>query len=127
MGIHPKLWEKDSDEKAILTGGTLNSKTGKYELDIQEKDLAAYKESALICPVYVIDIVDTATNKSILNIKPTTEKEKLNVPVLQAHYDSRKEWAMDPKGFFTIMPFPEENLIRVRCYGEDHAMKLVIE
>ena len=36
--------------------------------------------------------------------------------VIAAHYDSLKEWKMDPKGFFTIKPFPEEGLIKVRYY-----------
>ncbi len=127
MGIHPKLWGKDKDDKAILNGGSLNAQSGKYELMIEEKDLTAYKESALICPAYVIDVLDAETSKSVLNIKPTKEKDKENVPVIRAHYESRKEWKMDPKGFFTIKPYPEDNMIRVRYYGEDHALKLVCE
>ena len=127
VGIHPSLWGKDSAEKAILKGGQKNSSTGKYELGIEEKDLAAFKESALICPVYVIDILDNASGKSILNINPTKNKDKEKVPMIRAHYESRKEWKMDPKGFFTIKPYPEEGMIRARYYGEDHALKLAIE
>ena len=127
MGIHPKDWGKDSEDKAVLNGGTLNSKTKKLELVIDESRLNDFKEAALICPVYVIDVVDPDTNKSVLNINPTKEKDKDNVPVLRAHYDSRKEWKMDPKGFFTVKPYPEEQMIRVRYYGEDHALKLVCE
>ena len=127
MGIHPKLWGKDADEKAILLGGKLNQNTKKFELAIDEDQLHDYKESALICPAYVIDIEDRKTGKSVLNINPTKNKDKENVPVVRAHYDSRKEWKMDPKGFFTIKPYPEEQMIRVRYYGEDHALKLVCE
>ena len=127
IGIHPKLWARDSAEKAILKGGAKNASTGKFELVIEEKDLTAFKESALICPVYVIDVLDAETGKSVLNIKPTKEKDKESVPVVRAHYDSRKEWKMDPKGFFTIKPYPEEQMIRVRYYGEDHALKTVYE
>lgn len=128
MGIQPELWGKEpSDGKAILNRGKLNPATGKYELLIEEKDLPAYQESALICPVFVIDIVDAQTNQSVLKIKPTKEEEKDKVPVIRAHYDSRKEWKMDPKGYFTMKPFPEEGVIRVRYYGEDYALKLLIE
>ena len=129
MGIHPNLWGKDKDDKAILLGGTFNKFWGKYELLIEEKDLEAYRESALICPVYVIDIIDPEKreNNSVLNINPTKEEDKDKVPVIHAHYDSRKEWKMDPKGFFTIKPYPGEQVIRVRYYGEDHALKLVCE
>ncbi|OGR87943.1 MAG: hypothetical protein A3A86_04420 [Elusimicrobia bacterium RIFCSPLOWO2_01_FULL_60_11] len=72
-------------------------------------------------------MVDAETGKSVLNINPTKPGDKVEVPVLRAHYDSRKEWKMDPKGFFTIKPYPDEQMIRVRYYGEDHALKLSIE
>ena len=125
-GIHPEHWTI-AGEKVVLEGGTLNRETGKFERVIDEKDFPAYRESALICPVYVIDVLDAETKISVLNIKPTKEAEKDKVPVIRAHYESRKEWKMDPKGFFTIKPYPEEGMIRVRCYGEDHALKLVCE
>ena len=128
MGIHPTLWGKENGgERAVLNGGTLNAQTGKFELLIDDSQLTAYKESALICPAYVIDVLDNASGKSILNIKPTKEADKDKVPVIKAHYDSRKEWKMDPKGFFTIKPFPAEKLIRARYYGEDHALKFIVE
>lgn len=127
MGIHPKLWKKDSEDKAVLLGGKFDPKTRRFELVIEESRLNDYKESALICPAYVIDVVDAETGKSVLNINPTKPGDKVEVPVLRAHYDSRKEWKMDPKGFFTIKPYPDEQMIRVRYYGEDHALKLSIE
>ncbi len=127
MGIHPEHWGKDSDAKAVLTGGKTNPKTGREELIIEEKDLKAYREAALICPVYVIDVVELESGASVLHINPTKEADKEKVSVIRAHYDSSKEWVMDPKGFFTIKPFPEEQLIRARYYGEDHALKFVIE
>lgn len=127
IGIHPKDWGKDTEDKAILNGAQLNAQTKKFELIIDESKLNDFKESALICPVYVIDILDMETGKTVLKINPTKEKDKDNVPVIRAHYDSRKEWQMDPKGFFTVKIFPEEKLIRARYYGEDHALKLVVE
>lgn len=127
MGIHPELWGKDEEGKAVLLGSQMNPQTHKFEILIEEAQMKDFKESALICPAYVIDIVDESTNKSILNIHPTKPDDKTNVPVLRANYDSRKEWKMDPKGFFTIKPYPEEQILRVRYYGEDHALKLSIE
>lgn len=44
------------------------------------------------------------------------KSEDAGVPVIKASYDSAKEWVLDPKGFFTIKPFPEEGIIRVRYY-----------
>ena len=43
-------------------------------------------------------------------------KEDEGVPVTEASYDSKKEWKLDPKGFFTIKPFPDEGVVRVRYY-----------
>ena len=42
--------------------------------------------------------------------------EDAGVPVIKASYNSAKEWVLDKKGFFTIKPFPEEGIIRVRYY-----------
>lgn len=44
------------------------------------------------------------------------KSEDSGVKVIKASYDSAKEWKLDPKGFFTIKPFPEEEIIRVRYY-----------
>ncbi|MFH1181598.1 MAG: DUF4346 domain-containing protein [Candidatus Woesearchaeota archaeon] len=48
-------------------------------------------------------------------------------PVIKANYDGRKEWRMDPKGFFTIKPFPEDGLIRVRYYNARHELVCTLE
>ncbi len=53
-----------------------------------------------------------------------------DVPVIRAHYDTNKEWRMDPKGFFTIKPFPKEGIIRARYYVVDsgkYVLKLLFE
>jgi ferredoxin len=56
----PEFWKLAQDNKADLLGAKLNSKTGKYELEIEvsKKQLSALKEAALSCPVNVIEIVE---------------------------------------------------------------------
>src|SRR3989344_6141806 len=81
MRIHPKLWKKDSEDKAVLLGGKFDPKTRRFELVIEESRLNDYKESALICPASVIDVVDAETGKSVLNINPTRPGDKAEVPV----------------------------------------------
>ncbi len=44
-------------------------------------------------------------------------EEDKDVKKIHASYSSEKEWVMDPKGFFTIRPFPKEQVIRVRYYN----------
>jgi hypothetical protein len=79
-------------------------------MQIHDDILAEAKKSALVCPEYAIDIVDK-NGKSILGIAP---EKKDDVP-------------MDEKGFFTIKPFPEEGIIRVRYYNSKHQLTLVVE
>lgn len=42
------------------------------------------------------------------------------VPRIDAHYDSRKEWQSDPKGYFIIKVFYEKGEIGLRYYNYDH-------
>jgi tetrahydromethanopterin S-methyltransferase subunit A len=53
--------------------------------------------------------------------------DKQPLKTIKAAYDSKKEWSMDPKGFFTIKPFHEEGIIRVRYYDAKHKLIYLIE
>jgi ferredoxin len=56
----PEFWKLAKDNKAELLGAKLNKKTGKYELEIEvsKKQLKSLKESALSCPVNVIEVIE---------------------------------------------------------------------
>lgn len=58
-------------------------------------------------------------------------KDFSKAPLIKAHYESNKEWRMDPKRcYFTIKPFKEEGVIRVNYYiikDGKHILKLRIE
>lgn len=127
VGVHPDLWSLDEEAKAILRGATSNPATDRYELVVDGDDLRQVKDSALVCPVYAIDIIDLATDKSILEITPTAEREKETARVIEATYNSEKEWVMDPKGFVTIKPFQELGMIKVRCYTGKHELLYVVQ
>lgn len=48
----------------------------------------------------------------------------MDVPRIEAHYDSRQEWSADPKGYFLIKLFPERKEIGVRwCNYRHEAIK----
>ena len=55
------------------------------------------------------------------------DNDSSNLKKISASYNSKKEWKMDPLGFFTIKPFPEEGLIRVRYYNAKHQRIALIE
>ena len=46
---------------------------------------------------------------------------------LIASYNSLKEWRADPKGYFTIKPFYDDGVIRVRFCNYKHEIILVIQ
>lgn len=46
---------------------------------------------------------------------------------IKAHYNTYKEWRADPRGYFTIKPFPDENLLKVRFHNYKHEITLIIE
>lgn len=53
--VCPEFWEMTDDMKSELKNSRANAE-GKFELDIEEKNLACNEEAAQICPVQVIKI-----------------------------------------------------------------------
>lgn len=48
-------------------------------------------------------------------------KDDKNAEIIECKpYDSIKDWVQDEKGYFTIKEFPEEGVIKVRFYTNDH-------
>jgi len=127
VGVFPEYWSLDGAKKAVLKDSTLNKETGRYELIVDDQNVERFKESALVCPVFVIDIVDMRTQKSILNINGSKEVEKESAPVIQARAGAEKEFQTDPKGYFTIKSYSETGLIKVWYYGPKHQLLFIIE
>ena len=121
QSVQPILWSV-VDRKAKLLKGSLKSEDT-YEVDADEPTMKAIKESALVCPNYAIEVLDDK-GSSILGIKGG---KSVKFRIIKSHYDSRKEWVMDPMGFFTIKPFPKENIIRVRFYNSEYQLAALIE
>ena len=66
--VYPERWvlNKD-DDKADLIGGTLEDhKTQTWTLEITEEEFEKLKESAEVCPVNIIHIIDLETGKRVL-------------------------------------------------------------
>lgn len=121
--LTPEVYSLDDGKKVVLREGV---KTGEdaMSLGIGEKSLSANIMAAKVCPSYAIDVIDKKTGKSVLDIDPS---KSLPVRMIDAHYDSMKEWVMDPNGFFTIKPFPDEGVIRVRYYNAKHQLAALVE
>ncbi len=120
--LMPRLFKVDNSSRVTLAGAT--AKGDSQSVAIGEADLKEAIEAAKVCPAYAIQVVDKKTSGSVLGIEP---EKKILVRKIVASYDSRKEWAMDPLGFFTIKPFPDEGVIRVRYYNAKHQLTAEIE
>ena len=64
--VQPDEWTIVDDGKADFKNSEKNSKTGFFIKEIDESELAKYKESAEVCPVVVIHIIDKETGKKII-------------------------------------------------------------
>ncbi len=120
--LMPRLFKVDNGNRVTLAGATANGNS--QSVAIGEADLKKATEAAEVCPSYAIEVISKKTGKSVLGIEP---EKKIPVRKIVARYDSRKEWQMDSKGFFTIKPFPDEGIIRVRYYNAKHQLAAEIE
>lgn len=128
VGVLPESWSLDNEKKAVLKGSILNSETGYYELIIAAEELERFKESAIVCPVYVINIIDLQTQKSILEIfDQNGEIEKESAPVIKARPNTEKELQDDSKGFFAIQTDLNKKVLKALYYGPKHQLLFVIE
>jgi ferredoxin len=114
--VSPNFWFIEEGKARIK-----NENNGMLVID--ESSLKSNISAAKVCPALAIDVIDLETGKSVTGI----EKDKIGIKKIVACYDSRKEWAMDPKGFFTIKPFPKEGMIKVRYYNARHQLACEIE
>src|SRR3989338_740497 len=115
--LMPKLFKLDDSNRVTLVGGAAEDHT--QSVTIGDADLDAATEAAKVCPSYAIEVLKKKEGKSVLGIDPG---KKLPLRKITATYDSRKEWKMDEKGFFTIKPFQDESVIRVRYYNAKHQL-----
>ncbi|MBI2175974.1 DUF4346 domain-containing protein [Candidatus Woesearchaeota archaeon] len=121
--LMPQLFKVDEAGKATLKGVVaVNGNT--VSLSVGEGGLKDSVMAAKVCPTYAIAVTNRATGKNVLDIEPEKHIEVRNI---KAHYDSMNEWSMDPLGFFTIKPFPDEGVIRVRHYNAKHQLTALIE
>lgn len=120
--LTPKIFKVDGNNRVTLIGAA--AKGDIQSVAVGEVDLKASMEAAKVCPSYAIEVLRAKSGKSVLGIEPGKEIE---VKKIVANYESRKEWQMDPKGFFTIKPFPDEGVIRVRYYNAKHQLAAEIE
>jgi len=66
VAVDPENWTLVDDGKADLKNGKLQEAKKIYIIEIDEAQLAKFKEAAEVCPVNVIHIFDIETGKKII-------------------------------------------------------------
>ncbi len=66
VAVDPDNWSIVEDGKVDLKDSTQDSKTKFFVREIDESELAKWKEAAESCPVTVIHIVDLETGRRII-------------------------------------------------------------
>lgn len=105
-------------KKAFLVDGKKVSH--EMILDVDEKNRKKVIAAGLACPSNAIRVVDKKTKKELVRTRVESQKAK----VLKASYDEKKEWRMDPKGYFLIRI--DNGIIEVGHCNEKNSVDVII-
>lgn len=65
VAVQPERWKLNSDDKAEIIGGFKDEK-GDWIMECTAEELERFLESARVCPVNVIHIIDLETGAKII-------------------------------------------------------------
>ncbi|MBI1969685.1 ferredoxin, partial [Candidatus Woesearchaeota archaeon] len=111
--------------KAALKGGKPGQEPGDIILqrEVNEQALEDVKKAAEFCPTNAIKIVD-AENAAV--IVDTKIRYAPGCKRIQASYDDRKEFTIDPNGYFLIRTNPKRKEIEVAFCKKPNQISLVV-
>ncbi len=102
-------------EKAVLLGAEQRQGLQRVRLYCDHLQLSSMVKAGESCPVNAIKVIDNDENKILVTAEVET---RAGTKVLPAEYDDRKEFTMDPKGYFLIHVDPHQKIIEVRWCQE---------
>lgn len=110
---------KDVGEKVDLIGGKEVSKDlFVLEGNYSEDEIETILEGAKVCPVNAIEVINLTENKYLYRKEVQTDK----MEDIKAKYDDRKEFVLDPKGYFLIRADKKTKDIEVGFCGENNVI-----
>lgn len=109
--------------KADLAGAEIKEGYQTLVIDCDEPTKVNIIEAAERCPANVINVIDLEANEKIVD---TAIKVKKGIQEIEAKYDDRKEFVLDPKGYFLIRIVPEKKLIEVGFCGKRNTVEVKV-
>ncbi len=116
--LHFKVEKK----KATLLSGGREGMTHSLESDISGPALQHVTAAAAKCPVNAITVINKKNNKEIVGEKLETN----GIREVVAEYDDKKEFILDPLGYFLIKIDTKRKLVEVGFCNEKNKMVLKV-
>ncbi len=117
-----KRW-KDIGEKVDLIGGReVQKDLFILERDYSEDEVETIVEGAKVCPVNAIGVKNLDTKEELYKREITTA----NMKEIKAKYDDRKEFVLDPAGYFLIKTNQKSKEIEVGFCREPNKVALKV-
>ena len=122
MAVDPERWENDEDKVKLVGGKKSNGDTYIFEKKFDDEEAQIVIEGAQVCPVNAIGIVDAETGEEIVTMKVSDKSSK----IVEANYDDKKEFVLDPKGYFLIRVDRKEKKIEVAFCEKPNVVSLTV-
>ena len=123
MAVDPERWENDEDKVKLVGGKKSNGDTYIFEKKFDDEEAQIVIEGAQVCPVNAIGIVDAETGEEIVTMKVSDKSSK----IVEANYDDKKEFVLDPKGYFLIRVDRKEKKIEVAFCEKPNVVSLTVK
>jgi len=123
MAVDPERWENDEDKVKLVGGKKSNGDTYIFEKKFDDEEAQIVIEGAQVCPVNAIGIVDAETGEEIVTMKVSDKSSK----IVEAKYDDKKEFVLDPKGYFLIRVDRKEKKIEVAFCEKPNVVSLTVK
>ena len=121
-----KRWKDVGEKVDLINGREIQKDFFILEGDFSEDEVETIVEGAKVCPVNAIGVKDLDTKKELYKREITTA----NMKEIQAKYDDKKEFVIDPAGYFLIKTNPkskeieagfcrEPNIVAIKVTGKN--------
>ena len=97
-------------EKSIRNGATQTNGLHVLHVSCDQRQLSLLVKAGESCPVNAIKVVDDGRKKVLVETEISVDR---SVQTISAQYDDRKEFVMDPHGYFLIRIDSEKKVIEV--------------
>ena len=117
-----KRWRDVGEKVDLINGKEVQKDIFILEGDYSEEETEMILEGAKVCPVNAIGVKNLETKKDLYKREVTLE----NMREIKAKYDDKKEFVIDPAGYFLIRTVPKTKEIEVAFCREPNVVSLKV-